>query len=234
MYPKTKKELENILDDVVGAHALESFFPPTSSLLENILIKAHAVVNDINLFQAFTRSEVETYFKLALYQPVIYCGQFSSVNLFDSELTKYCADDSGSMKEGGRMAAQTEIVSYMANLLLMFSPDEKGVHLRFINKSDSDLDNLKGEALRQKANITPNGGTKIGTALKDKVLQPFVYSKIAAKEIFERPFLIIVITDGCPTEEADKTFQNEVDACRKQVSDGSLPASCKFPSIFIS
>ena len=127
------------------------------------------------------------------------------------------------------MASQAEIVSYMANLLLLFSPNEKGVHLRFINSSDSGLDDLKGDPLRQKVNIPPNGGTKIGTALNEKVLQPFVYSKIAAKEAFERPFLVIVITDGCPDGEPVETFQQAIDACRKNVSDGKLPASCTYP-----
>lgn len=80
MYPKTKKELEEILDDVVASHALESFFPPTSSTLQNILIKAHAVVNDSSLVRAFTRSRIQMHFKLALYQPVIYCGQSLLIN----------------------------------------------------------------------------------------------------------------------------------------------------------
>ena len=130
------------------------------------------------------------------------------------------------------MASQAEIVSYMADLLLLFSPNEKGVHLRFINSSASGLDDLKGDLLRQKVNIPPNGGTKIGTALDEKVLQPFVYSKIAAKQAFDRPYLVIVITDGCPDGEPVETFQQAIDACRKKVSDGNLPASCTYLYLF--
>lgn len=130
------------------------------------------------------------------------------------------------------MASQTDIVSYMADLLLLFSPAEKGVHLRFINSSATGLDDLKGDALRQKVNISPNGGTKIGTSLNEKVLQPLVYSKIAAKEMFTRPYLVIVITDGCPDGEPVETFQQAIDACRKNVSDAKLPPKCTYFYLF--
>ncbi|GKU07680.1 hypothetical protein FLAG1_08047 [Fusarium langsethiae] len=149
--PKTMAELKDILDDVVATYGLESFFGPNSPVLQSTLLKAYAVVNDPTISMVFTTNVVSSQFHMALYQPIIYC------------------DDSGSMKEENRWPLQTDIVNEIATTMSLFSPDEKGAHIRFINKSSAGLDDLKGNALKAQMNFVPDGSTKIGTNLTSKI-----------------------------------------------------------------
>ncbi|RFN52835.1 ankyrin repeat protein [Fusarium flagelliforme] len=203
-YPTTKPELKTILDDVVATYGLESFFGPGSPVLDSILLKAHTVVTDPSLSLRFTAAEVRSSFHMALYQPIIYC------------------DDSGSMKEENRWPNQSEIVSQIASTMSLFSADEKGAHIRFINKS-SGGDNLKGDALKAQMGFTPDGSTKIGTNLNSKILEPFIYSVTNAGTAFERPILVIIITDGWPTEEAEDTLQNAIITCQQRLQAAFHP-----------
>ncbi|KAH6956115.1 hypothetical protein DER45DRAFT_566172 [Fusarium avenaceum] len=204
-HPTTKAELKDILDDVVATYGLESFFGPNSPVLQSILSQAYTVVNDPSLNLSLTSAVVSSQFHMALYQPIIYC------------------DDSGSMKEENRWPSQTDIVSEIATTMSLFSPDEKGAHIRFINKSSPGLDDLKGEPLKAQMNFVPDGSTKIGTNLNSKILEPFIYCKTNAGEAFERPILVIIITDGWPTEEAVDTLQNAIITCQQRLQDASHP-----------
>ena len=141
----------------------------------------------------------------------------------------YTIDDSGSMKEENRMASQASIVAFMSELMLMFAPTDKGVHLRFINKTGPGMDNIRGDALKNQLSFTPAGSTKIGNGLKDKVLNPFVYSIVDGKKTFERPVLVLTITDGIPSEEPEDTFANMMTACSQKVKAASYPPWCRFP-----
>ncbi|KAM0226881.1 hypothetical protein ACHAPO_012006 [Fusarium lateritium] len=204
-YPKTKPELQDILDDVVSTYGLESFFGPNSPVLQNILLQAYTVLNDPTLNLLLTSEVVRSQFHMALYQPIIYC------------------DDSGSMKEENRWPSQADIVSEIASTMSLFSTDEKGAHIRFINKSSAGLDNLKGDSLKAQMNFVPDGSTKIGTNLNSKILEPFIYSKTDVLADFERPILVIIITDGWPTEEAVDTLQNAIIACQQRLQAANHP-----------
>ncbi|CAG7558021.1 unnamed protein product [Fusarium equiseti] len=204
-YPTTKPELKAILDDVVATYGLESFFGPGSPVLDSILLKAHTVVTDPSLSLRFTAAEVRSSFHMALYQPIIYC------------------DDSRSMLEENRWPNQSEIVSQIATTMSLFSSDEKGAHLRFINKSSGGLDNLKGDALKAQMSFAPDGSTKIGTNLNSKILEPFIYSVTDAGAAFERPILVIIITDGWPTEEAEDALQNAIITCQQKLQAAFHP-----------
>jgi hypothetical protein len=131
------------------------------------------------------------------------------------------------MKEENRWPSQTEIVSEIATTMSLFSSDEKGAHIRFINKSSAGLDNLKGEPLKAQMNFVPDGSTKIGTNLNSKILEPFIYSKTNAGEAFERPILVIIITDGWPTEEAVDTLQNVIITCQQRLQAANHPRDGK-------
>src|SRR5688500_8893897 len=117
------------------------------------------------------------------------------------------------MRDENRWPNQTEIVNAIAETMSLFSTEEKGAHIRFINKS-SGGDNLKGDALKAQMGFTPDGSTKIGTNLNSKILEPFIYSVTNAGAAFERPILIIIITDGEPNEEAVETLQNAIITCQ--------------------
>lgn len=136
------------------------------------------------------------------------------------------------MKEENRWASQADIVSEIMGIMSLFSPDDKGAHLRFINKSSAGLDNLKGDALKAQMNFVPDGSTKIGTNLNSKILQPFIYSITDAGAAFDRPVLVIIITDGWPTEEPVDTLQNAIITCQQRLQAAHHPRDGKPITIY--
>ena len=131
------------------------------------------------------------------------------------------------MQEENRWANQATIVAEIADTMSLFSTEEKGAHVRFINKSTGGLDNLKGDALKAQMGFTPDGSTKIGTNLNSKILEPFIYSKTDTRAGFERPILVIIITDGWPTEEAEDTLQKAIITCQQRLQAAGEPRDGK-------
>lgn len=114
------------------------------------------------------------------------------------------------MKEENRWENLKSVVTAMTDIMTSLPPGlERTVQLRFINKDDSTADLSPSEVLN-KLNFTPDRGTTIGTSLKDKVLNPFIYDVINGGDELARPYLIITITDGCPTGENIGTFRSVV------------------------
>lgn len=200
--PKNAADFKNILDGVVKKEGLDRFFPPGNTFMDEVAAKAEALKNDPkNLLNSPT--QLRGLATLALYQPVIYC------------------DDSGSMKEKdgkkqeNRWRKQAELVKRMTNVTNRAVPDNKGVHVRFINTDTPDADNLHGDAVALKLNFTPSGSTPIGTKLKERILNPFIYSSINAGRPLERPYLILIITDGCPQDESEDQLRNSIVDCSR-------------------
>jgi hypothetical protein len=86
-------------------------------------------------------------------------------------------------------------VAYLATLL-----QPKGLSLRFINHDEGDqgeFDNLtNAHVIASKiSSLSFTGGTRLGSALDDKIIQPLITSKIASGR-FERPVFVVIITDG--------------------------------------
>ena len=117
---------------------------------------------------------------------------------------------------GTRMQSQTNLVKRMGSIATRAVPDNSGVHLRFINRSDG-ADNIDANELDRKMAFTPQGGTKIGTSLRDKVLKPFIYNVLDGGDNLKRPYLVLTITDGEPWEEKKDEFRNAVVECRQKV-----------------
>lgn len=134
-------------------------------------------------------------------------------------------DDSGSMSDTGpwrnteqRWAKQKELVTRMTNIATRAVPGNKGVHLRLINTDISQGDNLDGDAVaRILTNMQPHPyhSTPIGTNLKTKILEPLIYSVINSGKKLERPYLILILTDGCPWMEDEDTFRNAIVECSR-------------------
>lgn len=136
-------------------------------------------------------------------------------------------DDSGSM-EGNRWTAQTDLVDDIGVLMNSFAPENMGVHIRFLNRNDGGLDNVRGSDIRGKFNFKPNGSTKLGTGLNEKILKPFVYDVLDKEEDFKRPPLVITITDGEPNEEDQNTFANGISTCSQKCSAAYYSPDCKY------
>ena len=104
-------------------------------------------------------------------------------------------DDSGSMRKDDRYDLQKGTIRTIFGLATGISGS--GISLKFLNsKKDFMFDNLTDinkleEAL---AEVQPGGITKVGLALKEKVMIPML--KKADEKTLERPLLIVIITDG--------------------------------------
>jgi hypothetical protein len=189
--PQTEDEFQKDLYYFIEKQGLEDFYPRGSNFVAQVAQNAVQMVNSPRSLP-LPRSSIRTLAQLALYKPVFYC------------------DDSGSMKEENRWENLKSVVKAMTDIMTSLPPDlERTVQLRFINKDDSTADLSPSEVLN-KLNFTPDKGTMIGTSLKDKVLKPFIYDVINGGDVLARPYLIITITDGCPTGEDIGTFRSVV------------------------
>lgn len=116
------------------------------------------------------------------------------------------------------MNRQAVMVGNLATFITDAAPDDTVVHLRWINKSDK-LDDIKPSELSSKMNFTPNGSTKLGTNLKDKVLNDFLYGPVNGGKTLNRPLLILTVTDGCPNEEPTEQYEHEIKESFKFLRD---------------
>ncbi|KAL2846033.1 hypothetical protein BJX68DRAFT_268890 [Aspergillus pseudodeflectus] len=206
--PGSAADINQSVNDTVKDNGLGDFFPLGNTYPEEVAKKAAELKNDPNN-PLKSPEQLKDLATLALYQPVIYC------------------DDSGSMSDTGpwrnteqRWAKQRELVTRMTSITNRAVPNNqrKGVHLRMINQSISNADNLDSDAVaRIISNMYPHPyhSTPIGTNLKQKVLDPLVYSVIKAGRKLERPYLILILTDGCPWMEPEDAFRNAIVDCAR-------------------
>jgi len=209
---KTPKQLVTAVDNYVKDSGLTKFFSPNDPFLHDLAQKATKLADDGN--SDLGRPEnIKRLTVLSLYQPVIYC------------------DDSLSMNSQGRFENQRHLVSRIARVATKIVPDKfQHVPLRFINSNilSSFTSDTIDEVLKSSAPM--NGGTKIGTNLRNKILNPLVYDVLNQPGgRLERPFLVCAITDGVPNIEARDTFKMEIANCREfLISKGYEPSAVMF------
>ena len=121
------------------------------------------------------------------------------------------------MQEGNRMQSQKELVKRMGSILTRACPGKSGVHLRFINKSDGADNIVDKNELDRQMSFTPQGSTRIGSNLRDKILKPFIYNVLNGGDHLNRPYLVITITDGEPSEEPTDEFRNAISDCMREL-----------------
>lgn len=139
-------------------------------------------------------------------------------------------DDSGSMRDGHRgekrWTSQNQLINRIARVTTYILPEGEGVYMRYINQGISNADSLAFEELRDIIQpLTPGGDTPIGTNLRNKILEPLVYSKLPND--LKRPLLISVITDGDPSKEPRSTFVNAIVECGERLEAARLPRESK-------
>lgn len=132
------------------------------------------------------------------------------------------------------MQSQTNLVKRMGSILTRAVPElsefqKSGVHLRFINKSDG-ADNIDANELDRKMAFTPRGGTRIGSSLREKILKPFVYNVLDGGDNLKRPFLVVTITDGEPSDEPKDEFRNAVLECPNKLEQYGYSCQCRSPN----
>lgn len=221
---------------------LGKFFRDDSSksLFDKITTKAFDLQNSDGSILGQPEN-AESLVKFALYQPVIYCGNLTKLCVrkrFQVELT-WRADDSGSMhpkknlQGEDRMADQQELVNRISSICTTIVPDDLGVHLRFINSEPANADDLGMSDIKNiLAQVQPSGYTEIGIHLRERILEPFLYSQYNdTVKAMKRPLFISIITDGIPsgpngTLEREDTLRNEIKDCQEYLRENGLPLRC--------
>ncbi|KAF7790082.1 hypothetical protein EIP86_001032 [Pleurotus ostreatoroseus] len=144
---------------------------------------------------------IERLVRLAMYQVVIYC------------------DDSSSMEDGGLFDMQGDVVEKMAQIpgQLRFRNNNVPVEVRFINSSVA-IRAYKDKDVRDAwRHVRPRGGNKIGTGLRTKILDPFIFDALRQNRRLDRPLLVNVFTDYCPDAEARDTFKEAIVECKQML-----------------
>ncbi|KAJ3526439.1 hypothetical protein NM688_g8263 [Phlebia brevispora] len=204
---KAKPKLPWDLDSFIQATNYRSAFSikDLDRFLEALTKKATSLTRDPE--RALTSPNIRRMVRLALYQHVIYC------------------DDSSSMADNDRFTIAQSFIMSIAGLATRAHPDERsGVEVRFIN-SNATLSG-RGEQLRAGLErIRPSGGNRLGTGLRTKVLQPFVFDVIKNGGQLKRPLLVSVIIDYAPDSEKRTAFRDVIGGCKKSLDRAGFPST---------
>ncbi|MCJ1356717.1 MAG: hypothetical protein MMC33_006712 [Icmadophila ericetorum] len=209
--PKTVEEFQDKINDFIVDSNLGKFFQSDDNYLQTVAEKALQLKEDKSNFMAEPEN-LEKLVKLALYKTIIYC------------------DDSGSMGDpkdsDSRARSQVELVRRMARICTKIVPDDEGVDLFYIH-SNGVLNAREAQLLPVMERTVTRKNTPIGTRLKQKILDPYVYRVIEGSDKqFKQPLLISIITDGAPNgEENDnnKALEEAILTCIDTLKKNGYP-----------
>lgn len=135
-------------------------------------------------------------------------------------------DDSGSMNfNGGECIEDLKfVVGVIASVVTLF--DEDGISIRFLNNS-IELDNQTDSNVVENSinGVKFYGGTPLGSALRRKIVQPFVLDRISSRS-FTKPLMVIILTDGV-ADDNPQVEQCLADA-KKALYTNNLGKGCVF------
>ncbi|KAL7795415.1 hypothetical protein V8C37DRAFT_408783 [Trichoderma ceciliae] len=189
----TPEEFQASMTKYIDETGLSDFFPEGNDFLQIVAGKAAELKKDPN--NKLKKSEdVENCTKLALYQPVFFCGD------------------------------QIELVRRVSRISTCLVPDGCGTGLQFINDRRGLDKNLTAEQVGDiMTTVKPRGNTKIGTHLEQKILKPLVYDVIKEGKKLTRPILVSCITDGCATGEPSDKFKEAILNCVQFLRENGYP-----------
>ncbi|KAF2795304.1 hypothetical protein K505DRAFT_240148 [Melanomma pulvis-pyrius CBS 109.77] len=200
--PKSVEEFEDKINDWLVESNLGKFFQSDDGYLNTVAKKAMELKEDKSTFLSEPEN-LEKLVKLSLYKTIIYCDDSTSMGYPSSP--------------SSRAHAQVELVKRMTRLCATIVPDDEGVDLFYIH-SDGALNAREDKISEVMNKKKPSRGTPVGTKLKEKILEPFVYQVLkGADKKFQRPLLVTIITDGAPSNEQDNTFENAILECIKEL-----------------
>lgn len=98
----------------------------------------------------------------------------------------------------GHWHALSETLQNIAKIASILT--KTGISIRFLNSEhdeNGEFDNLKHvkDVKERLKGVKCRRGSKIGTALKDKVVEPKIIRKAKSQEL-HKPVIVMVITDG--------------------------------------
>lgn len=100
------------------------------------------------------------------------------------------------MQQEQRIPALKDTLARVAEIATILDPS--GISIRFLNYTkDQKFDNLTTvEQIKVRVDAVKfDGVTKLGSVLNSKIVQPMIIRK-AARETFEKPVIVVIITDG--------------------------------------
>jgi len=129
-----------------------------------------------------------------------------------------------------RIDDQKELVRRIARIATRLIPDGHGAGLQFINLDRELNDVLSADEVEEIiSEVKPSGATEIGTNLRKKILNPWVYEVLKKKrDKLKRPIIVSIITNGYPSgvlgsPERSDTFRSAILECRRFLE----PRKCK-------
>lgn len=191
--PLPPQVVQTILQQAITDNKIQQFYPPDR--LQRIVPTITGQVDQLCQAWRVPREVGSDLIKLALFDIIIYIGMCESLLQGSSsphQLTHWTIDDSGSMafeENGERIKDLKVILQKVAFAATLF--DQDGISLRFMN-NDFSQNNIRTEAQVNQIvdQISFRGLTPMGTALKQKVLDPLVIGPARANQL-AKPVLVI-------------------------------------------
>ncbi|KAI0798931.1 hypothetical protein GGR55DRAFT_684464 [Xylaria sp. FL0064] len=206
--PTPERFVKNVNTFVEDNPVLKTFFKDKKDFIQNLAQKSVDLAQDATTDLGCSELMPKT-MQVTMHQQVIYCGNASMNNA------------KGRREE--RWKNQKALALRITRITTRILPDGEGVALVFINKDSDGRLNLDFAGIEKGIDETvTKGDTPIGTNLKEKILDPMIYSKLKNGSI-ERPLLISIITDGSPSHEEKDTLANAIVERGNKLVDAGLP-----------
>ncbi|KAJ2991710.1 hypothetical protein NUW58_g2421 [Xylaria curta] len=180
-----------------------SHFRNLKKLASNAAKRAGTTAKRLGL----TTTNTPDFDKLMLYDFVILC------------------DDSSSMHRDNRVQDLKTTLEEIAKIVNSIGFDRSGITIRFLNYPEdatgefNNLTNLD-EISKQvdKAYQRKRRGSELGGKLQSKVIEPFIKKPIDNGK-FEKPIIVVMISDGQSTDENENTLKDVIKDCKKFLDD---------------
>ncbi|PCG89020.1 Hypothetical protein PENO1_107010 [Penicillium occitanis (nom. inval.)] len=232
--PQTVQDFKENINEFLKETGMNDFFAEDDDFLDQVARKAVKLKTDPSTTLK-RPDDIKNLTRLALYQPVIYCGEFHIIRdiaavQFINDTKTQNSDDSQSMEIDSRLESQRQLVKRIARITTRLVPDGAGVEVHFINYTKEFHGILDaGEVEDLVSSIPVSGSTNIGTNMVRKILRPLVYDILDRGEKLKRPIVISVLTDGVPNPEKPDVFRNAIIECGKRLKQaGYEPTAVRF------
>ncbi|KAJ2987333.1 hypothetical protein NUW58_g4567 [Xylaria curta] len=201
-HPKTNAEFVTYVRKVLQDTVAEQFLKNNSKFIEELAGKAAALGSDPGT-PICGKDLLPKTIQVTMHQQVLYC------------------DDSSSMQFEDHWGSQMELIKRIARVTTWILPEGKGIYIRYINQQVPNSSLQFEDLLDVITTLRCRGITSTGTKLREKVLEPLVYSKLPSD--LKRPLLVSVITDGKPDRELVSTFVDAIIECGDKLEAAGLP-----------
>ncbi|KAJ3552467.1 hypothetical protein NM688_g4137 [Phlebia brevispora] len=183
------------------------------TFLEHVILDGISI--HANVQKSLESVNVRRLVRLALYQHVIYC------------------DDSTAMNNKEEFAMAAEFTTKIVYRAMWLAPNTRpSAEVHFVNDDGGKLCGLNGseqsysQIKKGFRKVQSNEYNNLGTGLRTKVLQPFVYEVLESSGgRLQRPLLITVVIRCAPFPETRSTFRDAVVECKRRLVEAGYKAT---------